>query len=70
MIKSNLTKDHIAKITAKEVEELANRLEQDDYINPFDSLEDWHLLRAIAFEHPELVETYLYLLDIQPYDES
>jgi hypothetical protein len=32
-------------------------------------LNDWHLLRAIAFQRPELVEPYLYLLDLDPYDE-
>ncbi|MFM5980227.1 MAG: DUF2555 domain-containing protein, partial [Sphaerospermopsis kisseleviana] len=31
---------------------------------------DWHLLRAIAFQRPELVEPYIYLLDLEPYDEA
>jgi hypothetical protein len=33
-------------------------------------LEDWHLLRAVAFQKPELVEPYLHLLDMEAYDES
>lgn len=57
-------------MTAAEVAELASRLEQDDYSNPFAALEDWHLLRAIAFQNAELVEPYRYLLDIEPFDEA
>ncbi len=60
----------IAAMTAAEVAELATRLEQDNYTNAFDGLNDWHLLRAIAFQRPELVEPYVHLLDLEPYDES
>ena len=35
--------------------ELARRLEEDDYPSPFDSLSDWHLLRALAIHRPELI---------------
>ncbi|MDY6782814.1 MAG: DUF2555 domain-containing protein [Cyanobacteriota bacterium] len=65
-----LSKQDIAQVTAEEVANLAMRLEQDDYANPFEALEDWHLLRAIAFQHSELVEPYVYLLDIEAYDEA
>jgi hypothetical protein len=41
-----------------------------DYASPFDGLADWHLLRAIAFQKPELAEPYLHLLDMEAYDES
>ncbi|MGB0564042.1 MAG: protein IsiD [Spirulinaceae cyanobacterium] len=57
-------------MTTEEVARLANRLEQDDYSSPFAALEDWHLLRSIAFHNEALVEPYLYLLDIEPYDEA
>lgn len=57
-------------MTAEDVAQLANRLEQDDYSSPFAALEDWHLLRSIAFHNVELVEPYLYLLDIEPFDEA
>ncbi len=60
----------VAKITATEVAELAQRLEQDEYKTPFEGLEDWHLLRAIAFQRPEMVEPYIYLLDMEAYDEA
>ena len=60
----------IANLTEEDVATLANRLEQDDYETPFEALKDWHLLRAIAFQREELVEPYLYLLDIETYDES
>lgn len=66
----SLSKQDIAHVTAEEVAKLALRLEQDDYSNPFEALDDWHLLRAIAFQHSELVEPYLYLLDIEAYDEA
>lgn len=53
-----------------DVAQLAARLEQDDYGTPFEALQDWHLLRAIAFQRQELVEPYWHLLDIEAYDES
>jgi hypothetical protein len=49
---------------------LAERLEKDDYNNPFEALQDWHLLRAIAFHNWELVEPYRYLLDMEMFDEA
>ncbi|MFN6571032.1 hypothetical protein A6770_25650 [Nostoc minutum NIES-26] len=66
----SISKKEIAAMTAAEVEELANRLELDNYSNAFEGLNDWHLLRAIAFQRPELVEPYIYLLDLEPYDEA
>lgn len=66
----SFSKQEIAKMTAADVAELASRLEKDDYASPFDGLNDWHLLRAIAFQRPELVENYGYLLDLEAYDEA
>ncbi|HHP7230640.1 MAG TPA: DUF2555 domain-containing protein [Xenococcaceae cyanobacterium] len=60
----------IAALTTEDVANLANRLEQDDYSSPFEALKDWHFLRAIAFQRQELVEPYLYLLDIETFDEA
>ena len=65
----SISQQDIAAVTVAEVKDLATRLEQDNYTNAFDGLNDWHLLRAIAFQRPELVEPYLYLLDLDPYDE-
>jgi hypothetical protein len=66
----SISKKEIASMTTVEVEELATRLELDNYSNAFEGLNDWHLLRAIAFQRPELVEPYIYLLDLEPYDEA
>jgi hypothetical protein len=63
-------RNNIPNLTSEEVEELALRLESDDYGNPFDGLKDWHLLRAIAFQRPDLVEPYIHLLDLEAYDEA
>jgi Protein of unknown function (DUF2555) len=60
----------IDKMTQQDVALLAQRLEQDDYSNPFEALQDWHLLRAIAFQREDLVESYAYLLDNETCDES
>jgi Protein of unknown function (DUF2555) len=60
----------IPTLTTEEVEALALRLESDDYRNPFDGLQDWHFLRAIAFQRPDLVEPYIHLLDLEAYDEA
>jgi Protein of unknown function (DUF2555) len=66
----SISHKEIAAMSAVEVEELATRLELDNYSNAFEGLNDWHLLRAIAFQRPELVEPYIYLLDLEPYDEA
>lgn len=66
----SIPKRQVAEVTATDVAELAGRLEQDSYTNPFEALKDWHLLRAIAFQRAELAQPYLYLLDIEAYDEA
>ena len=50
--------------------ELATRLENDNYPTPFDGLNDWHLLRALAINRPELTSDYIHLLDQEPFDEN
>jgi hypothetical protein len=67
---TTLSAKEIDQLTPQDIAELANRLEKDDYQNAFDSLQDWHLLRAIAFQKPELVTPYLHLLDMEAYDEA
>ena len=65
-----LSKQDIVGITEEEVATIAGRLERDEYDTPFEALEDWHLLRAIAFQREELAEPYVHLLDIEAYDEA
>ncbi|MGD1919212.1 MAG: DUF2555 domain-containing protein [Pleurocapsa sp.] len=65
-----LTKQDIVEMTAEDVAIIASRLEQDEYNTPFEALEDWHLLRAIAFQKEELAQPYIHLLDIEAYDEA
>ncbi len=66
----SLAQLNVSTLTETDIAELATRLEQDAYTDAFEGLKDWHLLRAIAFQRPELVEQYLYLLDLEAYDES
>ncbi|NJP09994.1 MAG: DUF2555 domain-containing protein [Leptolyngbyaceae cyanobacterium RU_5_1] len=66
----HVEKEKVSTLTAADVEKLAARLEQDDYVNAFEGLNDWHLLRAIAFQRPELAAPYLHLLDMEAYDEA
>lgn len=63
-------KQDIGSLTEADVAQLAVRLERDDYANAFEGLEDWHLLRTLAFQRPELAEPYFYLLDMEAYDEA
>lgn len=60
----------VSQMTPEAVAQLAKRLEQDAYSTPFEGLQDWHLLRAIAFQRAELVEPYLHLLDLESFDEA
>ncbi len=69
LTKASASRD-IAVLTSEDVAELAVRLEVDDYTDPFEGLNDWHLLRSLAFQRPEMVEPYLHLLDMEAYDEA
>jgi hypothetical protein len=60
----------IQSMSAQDVRALADRLEADEYPTPFAGLQDWHLLRAVAYESPDLVEPYLHLLEFEDCDES
>lgn len=66
----HITDQDVARLTTEDVAQLAERLEQDSYSNAFEGLKDWHLLRAVAFQRPELAEPYCYLLDMEAFDES
>lgn len=66
----HVSPEAISAITQEAVADLAKRLEQDAYETAFAGLEDWHLLRAIAFQRPELAKDYMHLLDIEPFDEE
>jgi Protein of unknown function (DUF2555) len=66
----HISRQDVDQLSPADVDALAKRLEQDEYSNAFEGLQDWHLLRAIAFQRPELVESYLYLLDMEAYDEA
>ena len=50
--------------------EEAKRLEDKNYAPPFDGLKDWHLLRALAINRPELTSDFIHLLDQEPFDEN
>ena len=43
--------------------ELAKRLEEDNSNTPFEGLKEWHLLRGLAINRPELKTNYIHLLD-------
>ena len=66
----NLTEKDISALTEEDIIALVGRLDQDDYNNPFESLKDWHILRTILFQRQDLAEPYLYLLDIEAYEEA
>ena len=50
--------------------QLAKRLEGDIYTTPFDDLNDWHLLRSLTINRPELTSNYIHLLDQEPFYEN
>ena len=70
MATCTISKRNFSTLTADDVAELAGRLERDEYATAFEGLDDWHLLRALAFQRPELIEPYVYLLDLESYDEA
>ena len=67
---NKISKELVNSFDEKMTLELAKRLEEDNYVTPFDGLKDWHLLRALAINRPELTTDYIYLLDQEPFDEN
>lgn len=65
-----ITEELIYRFDDESTAQLAERLEQDDYPNPFAGLNDWHLLRALAIHRPELTLDYHHLIDQEPFDED
>jgi hypothetical protein len=65
-----ITPERLAAFDEAAAAELARRLEEEDYPSPFDSLEDWHLMRALAIHRPELARPYVHLVDQEPFDED
>ncbi|MBM5797416.1 MAG: DUF2555 domain-containing protein [Cyanobacteria bacterium M_surface_7_m2_040] len=65
-----ITPERLAAFDEATTAELARRLEEEDYPTPFDSLEDWHLMRALAIHRPELARPYVHLVDQEPFDED
>ncbi|MFM8526433.1 MAG: DUF2555 domain-containing protein [Cyanobacteriota bacterium] len=65
-----ITPERLEGFDEAQVELLARRLEEDDYPTPFDGLQDWHLLRALAIHRPELVTPWVHLVDQEPFDED
>lgn len=67
---SDSTTKPIADVTQEDVDQLAQRLEKDEYATAFEGLRDWHRLRSVAFQRPELIRGYVHLLDMEAYDEA
>ena len=67
---NKISEDLVNSFDEKMTLELATRLEEDNYTTPFDGLKDWHLLRALAINRPELTSDYIHLLDQEPFDEN
>ncbi len=65
-----ITQEQIRSFDDESMALLAKRLEEDDYPTPFEGLNDWHLLRALAIHRPELTGPYLHLVDQEPFDEE
>tara|TARA_B100001989_G_C24384435_1_gene385992 strand:- start:76 stop:297 length:222 start_codon:yes stop_codon:yes gene_type:complete len=67
---NKISKELVNSFDEKMNLELATRLEEDNYITPFDGLKDWHLLRSLAINRPELTSNYIHFLDQEPFDEN
>ena len=67
---NKISEELINSFDEKMTLKLATRLEEDNYSSPFDGLNDWHLLRALAINRPELTSDYIHLLDQEPFDEN
>ena len=67
---NSITEELVNSFNEEMTNQLAKRLEDDNYPTPFEGLRDWHLLRALAINRPELTTDYIHLLDQEPFDEN
>ena len=67
---TEINPERLAAFDEASAAELARRLEEEDYPSPFDSLADWHLMRALAIHRPDLARPYVHLVDQEPFDED
>ena len=67
---NQISEELVNSFDAEMTLELAKRLEEDNYNTPFNCLNGWHLLRALAINKPELTTNYIHLLDQEPFDEN
>ena len=67
---NKISKELVNSFDEKMTLDLSIRLEEDNYSTPFDGLKDWHLLRALAINRPELTSDYIHLLDQETFDEN
>jgi len=65
-----ITAEQLQNFDDQSIAASAARLEEDDYPTPFDGLQDWHLLRALAIHRPDLAFPYVHLVDQEPFDEE
>tara|TARA_B100000287_G_scaffold293834_1_gene277140 strand:+ start:814 stop:1035 length:222 start_codon:yes stop_codon:yes gene_type:complete len=65
-----ISEELVSSFNDEMTSKLAKRLEEDNYSSPFDALKDWHLLRALAINRPELTCDYIHLLDQEQFDED
>ena len=70
MSEDKISEQLVNSFNEEMTQEIARRLEEDNYITPFEGLNDWHLLRALAINRPELTTNYIHLLDQEPFDEN
>ena len=67
---SEITEERLNAFDDDSTALLAQRLDDDDYPSAFASLNDWHLLRALAIHRPDLTMPYIHLIDQEPFDED
>ncbi len=67
---NKISEELVKSFNEEMTSELAKRLEEENYKTPFEGLQDWHLLRALAINRPELTSNYIHLLDQEPFDEN
>ena len=70
-VSENKISDELVNSFDEEItHELAKKLDEDNYNTQFDGLKDWHLLRALAINRPELITNYIHFFDQEPFDEN
>ena len=68
--KNKISEEQVNSFHEEMTTKFARRLKEEKYKTLFDSLKDWHFLRALPINKSEFTSDYIHLLYQEPFNEK